>query len=42
MTFGEHGIVVAVVSNISFADTFSPATNIARAFAVRDRNPASR
>ena len=33
MTFPEHGIVVAVTSNISYADTFSLAVRIAQAFA---------
>ena len=31
-TFPEHGIVVAVTSNISYADTFALASNIAQAF----------
>ncbi len=33
MTFPEYGIVVAVTSNISYADTFSLAVKIAEAFA---------
>ena len=33
MTFPEHGIVVAVTSNISYADTYSVALKIAQAFA---------
>ena len=33
MTFREHGIVVSVMSNISYADTFAIALNIAQAFA---------
>lgn len=33
MTFREHGIVVAVTSNISYADTFSLALKLAQAFA---------
>ena len=33
MTFPEHGIVVSVTSNISYADTFSVAVKIAQAFA---------
>ena len=33
MTFPEHGIVVCVTSNISYADTFSLAVKIAEAFA---------
>ena len=33
MTFPEHGIVVAVISNISYADTSAAALKIAEAFA---------
>jgi CubicO group peptidase (beta-lactamase class C family) len=33
MTFPEHGIVVSVISNISYADTFGIAVKIAQAFA---------
>ena len=33
MTFPKYGIVVAVTSNISYADTFSIAVKIAQAFA---------
>jgi serine beta-lactamase-like protein LACTB len=33
MTFPEHGIVVSVTSNISYADTFAVAVKIAQAFA---------
>jgi CubicO group peptidase (beta-lactamase class C family) len=33
MTFGEHGLVVAVASNISYADTFAVALQVAQAFA---------
>jgi CubicO group peptidase (beta-lactamase class C family) len=40
MTFPERGIVVAVMSNISFADTKSIALNIAQAFAEQGRSPA--
>ena len=40
MTFRERGIVVAVTSNISYADTFSIALKIAEAFAGRARSPA--
>ena len=40
MTFPEHGIVVAVTSNISYADTFSVAVSIAQAFAEQGRSPA--
>jgi CubicO group peptidase (beta-lactamase class C family) len=32
ITFPKHGIVVAVTSNIAYADTFSLAVSIARAF----------
>jgi serine beta-lactamase-like protein LACTB, mitochondrial len=39
MTFPERGIVVAVMSNISFADTESIALNIAQAFAEQRRSP---
>jgi serine beta-lactamase-like protein LACTB, mitochondrial len=34
MTFRERGLVVAVTSNLSYADTFSIAVNVAQAFAV--------
>jgi CubicO group peptidase (beta-lactamase class C family) len=40
MTFPEHGIVVAVTSNIGFADTPSIALSIAQAFAEQGRSPA--
>jgi CubicO group peptidase (beta-lactamase class C family) len=40
MTFRERGIVVAVTSNISFADTSSLALKIAQAFAEQGRSPA--
>jgi CubicO group peptidase (beta-lactamase class C family) len=40
MTFPERGIVVAVMSNISYADTKSIALNIAQAFAEQGRSPA--
>ena len=39
MTFPEHGIVVAVTSNISYADTFAVGSKIAQAFAERRRSP---
>ena len=39
-TFPEHGIVVSVTSNISYADTFSLAVRIAQAFAEQGRSPA--
>ena len=40
MTFPEHGIVVAVTSNTSYADTYSVAVTIAQAFAEQRRSPA--
>ena len=40
MTFPEYGIVVAVTSNISYADTSSIAVKIAEAFAVQGKRPA--
>jgi hypothetical protein len=40
MTFPERGLVVAVMANISFADTKSIALNIAQTFAAQGRNPA--
>ncbi|MGH9200188.1 MAG: serine hydrolase domain-containing protein [Vicinamibacterales bacterium] len=40
MTFPGHGIVVAVTSNTSFADTFSLAVSIAEAFTEQGRSPA--
>ncbi len=40
MTFPEYGIVVAVTSNISYADTYSVAVGVAQAFAGRGKNPA--
>jgi serine beta-lactamase-like protein LACTB len=40
MAFHERGIVVAVISNISYADTFSLAVSIAQAFAEREASPA--
>ena len=42
MTFPERGIVVAVMSNISFADTKSIALNIAQAFAEQGRRSPAR
>lgn len=38
-TFPEHGMAVAVTSNISYADTFSLAVSIAQAFAKQERTP---
>jgi serine beta-lactamase-like protein LACTB len=40
MTFPEHGIVVSVMSNISYADTFGVAVKIAQAFAEQRTIPA--
>ena len=40
MTFPERGLVVAVMANISFADTKSIALNIAQAFAEQRRSSA--
>lgn len=40
LTFPERGLVVAVTSNITFADTSSVALSIAQAFAERERSPA--
>jgi len=39
MTFPEHGIVVAVISNISYADTSAAALKIAEAFAGSPHGP---
>ena len=39
-TFPEHGIVVAVTSNTSYADTWSIALKIAQAFGERGTSPA--
>ena len=41
MTVPSHGIVVAVTSNISYADTFSLAVKIAEAFADRGERPVT-
>ena len=40
LTFPEHGIVVSLTSNISYADTFGVAVKIAEAFAEQGRRPA--
>jgi len=40
MTFPERGLVVAVMTNISYADTKSIALNTAQAFAEQGRSPA--
>ncbi|HXW08380.1 MAG TPA: serine hydrolase domain-containing protein [Vicinamibacterales bacterium] len=42
MTFPERGLVVAVTSNISYADTASLALEIGEAFAEEGRGPATR
>lgn len=40
MTVPEHGIVVSVTSNISYADTFSVAVKIAQAFVEQGKSAA--
>jgi CubicO group peptidase (beta-lactamase class C family) len=40
MTFPEHGLVVSVMSNTSYADTFAVAVKIAQAFAEQGNSPA--
>jgi hypothetical protein len=40
MTFPEHGIVVSVTSNMSYADTPAVALKIAQAFAELGKSPA--
>ena len=40
MTFPEHGLVVSVTSNISYADTFAVGLRIAQAFAEQGKSPA--
>jgi hypothetical protein len=40
MAFPDRGLVVAVMANMSFADTKSIALNIAQAFAEQGRSPA--
>lgn len=42
MTFPEYGISVSVMSNISYADTFSIAVKIAQAFADAGRGPVGK
>jgi serine beta-lactamase-like protein LACTB, mitochondrial len=42
MTFPEHGIVVAVTSNISYAGTFGIGVKIAQAFAEQRKSSAAR
>ncbi len=39
MTFREDGIVVAVTSNISYANTYAVALKVAQAFAEQAKNP---
>ena len=41
-TVPEYGVVVAVTSNTSFADTFGIAVKIAEAFAGQSRDPAAK
>ena len=41
LTWPERGIVVAVMSNISYADTFPLASRIAEAFAAQPKTPAA-
>jgi hypothetical protein len=42
MMFPEHRIVVAVTSNISYADTFGIALGIAQAFAHKGKSGDAR
>ncbi len=42
MTFPEHGLVVAVTSNISYADTFAIGADVARAFIERPTRQSRR
>jgi serine beta-lactamase-like protein LACTB, mitochondrial len=42
ITFRERGIVVAVMSNISYAETFSLALKVAQAFAEQASSPAGK
>jgi CubicO group peptidase (beta-lactamase class C family) len=39
MVLPEHGIVVSVMSNISYADTFALATKVAETFAEQGSRP---
>ena len=41
-TFPEHGLVVSVTSNISYADTFSLAVKIAQAFVEQGSSPGGK
>jgi serine beta-lactamase-like protein LACTB, mitochondrial len=40
LTFPAHGLVVSVMSNTSYADTFAVAVKIAQAFAEQGKQPA--
>ena len=40
LTFREHGIVVSLTTNVSYADTFAVGVKIAEAFAQQGRSPA--
>jgi len=42
MTFPEHGLVVAVTSNVSYADTFAVGRRIAETFVARTPDMAHR
>lgn len=42
MTFPERGLVIAVTSNTSYADTESLALKIAQAFAAQKQTPATK
>jgi CubicO group peptidase (beta-lactamase class C family) len=42
VTFPDHGMLVSVISNISYADTFSLAVKIAEAFAEQGKSPRSK
>jgi CubicO group peptidase (beta-lactamase class C family) len=42
ITFPGHGLAVSVISNISYAETFSFAVKIAEAFAEQRKSPASK
>lgn len=42
MTVPEYGIVVAVTSNISYANTFSLAVRIAESFVEQGKSAASK
>ena len=40
ITFPKHGIVVSVISNTSYADTFALGVKLAEAFAEQGKTPA--